>query len=204
MSKLTPSKQDYLEAILDLSVQGAPVRSIDVANALGFSRASVSRAIGLLRADGFLLQQPYGGDHPHRSGPPGSHKGPPPPRPAEILPDPHFAGAGGDRRGGRLPDGACGQLHHSGTDRSRRHPAYEGVSRRQIAICCPPAFLFPPCFLPYFSNQKRLPHMGKPFDFVFTGHPKSGWLRRSSRRHWPGSWGRCTPGGCGCSPRGWG
>ena len=27
----------------------------------GFSRASVSRAIGLLRADGFLLQQPYGG-----------------------------------------------------------------------------------------------------------------------------------------------
>ena len=52
MSKLTPSKQDYLEAILDLSVQGAPVRSIDVANALGFSRASVSRAIGLLRADG--------------------------------------------------------------------------------------------------------------------------------------------------------
>ena len=41
MSKLTPSKQDYLEAILDLSVQGAPVRSIDVANALGFSRASV-------------------------------------------------------------------------------------------------------------------------------------------------------------------
>ena len=61
MSKLTPSKQDYLEAILDLSVQGAPVRSIDVANALGFSRASVSRAIGLLRAYGFLLQQPYGG-----------------------------------------------------------------------------------------------------------------------------------------------
>ena len=61
MNKLTPSKQDYLEAILDLSVQGAPVRSIDVANALGFSRASVSRAIGLLRADGFLLQQPYGG-----------------------------------------------------------------------------------------------------------------------------------------------
>ena len=37
------------------------MRSIDVANALGFSRASVSRAIGLLRADGFLLQQPYGG-----------------------------------------------------------------------------------------------------------------------------------------------
>lgn len=61
MSKLTPSKQDYLEAILDLSVQGDPVRSIDVANALGFSRASVSRAISLLKADGFIHQQPYGG-----------------------------------------------------------------------------------------------------------------------------------------------
>ena len=61
MNTLTPSKQDYLEAILQLSHHGDSVRSIDVANMLGFSRSSVSRAIGLLKADGFLLQEPYGG-----------------------------------------------------------------------------------------------------------------------------------------------
>ena len=58
---LYESGEDYLEAILVLRQEKGSVRSIDVANALGFSRASVSRAIGLLRADGFLLQQPYGG-----------------------------------------------------------------------------------------------------------------------------------------------
>ena len=61
MGKLTASKQDYLEAILSLSQGGdGGVRSVDVAAMLGFSRASVSRAISLLKADGFLLQEPYG------------------------------------------------------------------------------------------------------------------------------------------------
>jgi len=60
MHKLSPSKQDYLETILDLSKQGEAVRSIDVANTLGFSRASVSRAISQLKADGYILQEPYG------------------------------------------------------------------------------------------------------------------------------------------------
>ena len=61
VGKLTASKQDYLEAILSLSQgENAGVRSVDVAALLGFSRASVSRAISLLKADGFLLQEPYG------------------------------------------------------------------------------------------------------------------------------------------------
>jgi DtxR family Mn-dependent transcriptional regulator len=60
MGKLTPSKQDYLETILDLMKNNANVRSIDIATALGFSRASVSRAIGLLKTDGFLTQERYG------------------------------------------------------------------------------------------------------------------------------------------------
>jgi DtxR family Mn-dependent transcriptional regulator len=60
MSKLTPSKQDYLETIFDLMKNNPTVRSIDVANVLGFSRASISRAIGLLKADGFLTQERYG------------------------------------------------------------------------------------------------------------------------------------------------
>ena len=128
MNKLTPSKQDYLEAILDLSVQG--------------NRPPPGGR--------FPSPAALWGDHPHRPGPPGGHKGSSPPRPAEILPDPYSTGAGGDRRGGRLPDGACGQLHHSGTDRSRRHPAYEGVSRRQVAMCCPPVYpvssVFPSLF----------------------------------------------------------
>jgi DtxR family Mn-dependent transcriptional regulator len=60
MNKLTPSKQDYLETILALMKNNPTVRSIDVASALGFSRASVSRAISLLKADGFLTQERYG------------------------------------------------------------------------------------------------------------------------------------------------
>ena len=60
MSKLTVSKQDYLETILDLSQKEEGVRSVDIAQAFGYSRASVSRAIKQLREDGFLRQEPYG------------------------------------------------------------------------------------------------------------------------------------------------
>ena len=60
MPNTTPSREDYLEAIFDLSRDSKEVRSIDVATQLGFSRASVSRAIGLLKRDGFVDQEPYG------------------------------------------------------------------------------------------------------------------------------------------------
>ena len=60
MGKLTVSKQDYLETILDHSSRGESVRSVDIAQAFGYSRASVSRAIKQLREDGFLQQEPYG------------------------------------------------------------------------------------------------------------------------------------------------
>lgn len=49
-----------MEVILELTKQNDSVRSIDVATALGFSRASVSRAIGVLKRDGFINQEPYG------------------------------------------------------------------------------------------------------------------------------------------------
>ena len=58
MSKLTPSQQDYLEAILDLG-EGS-VRSIDIATALGFSRASVNKAIQSLKAQGLIEHEHYG------------------------------------------------------------------------------------------------------------------------------------------------
>ncbi len=47
------SAENYLEAILALSQQG-PVRSIDVAQHLGVSKPSVSRAMGLLRGNGYV------------------------------------------------------------------------------------------------------------------------------------------------------
>lgn len=61
MSKaLSPSNEDYLEAIYDLSKEHTPVRSIEVSTRLGVSRASVNKAVGLLKDSGFLTQQPYG------------------------------------------------------------------------------------------------------------------------------------------------
>lgn len=57
---VTPSREDYLETIYDLSGGTESVRSIDVAEELGFSRASVSRAISVLKRDGYVEQQPYG------------------------------------------------------------------------------------------------------------------------------------------------
>lgn len=51
---LHESAEMYLETIYQLSLQQPSVRSIDVAEALGYSRASVSRAVGLLKQDGYL------------------------------------------------------------------------------------------------------------------------------------------------------
>ena len=48
------SAENYLEAILALSEKG-PVRSIDVAQHLGFSKPSVSRAMSLLRDNGYVV-----------------------------------------------------------------------------------------------------------------------------------------------------
>ncbi|MEA5050278.1 MAG: metal-dependent transcriptional regulator [Oscillospiraceae bacterium] len=47
------SAENYLETILILSRSGS-VRSIDVAAATGFSKPSISRAMKLLREDGYL------------------------------------------------------------------------------------------------------------------------------------------------------
>ena len=48
------SREDYLEAILQLSEKGKLVRSIDVANHLGFSRPSVSIAMKKLKQEGLV------------------------------------------------------------------------------------------------------------------------------------------------------
>ncbi len=59
--ELTSSYEDYIEAIYDLSLRsGGSVRSTDVANELGFSKASVARATKNLRESGYINQERYG------------------------------------------------------------------------------------------------------------------------------------------------
>ena len=54
------SGEMYLETIYVLSQQSSSVRSIDVAERMGFSKPSVSRAVGLLKKDGMLLMDESG------------------------------------------------------------------------------------------------------------------------------------------------
>lgn len=54
------SGEMYLETIYVLSQLSYSVRSIDVAEHLGYSKPSVSRAVGLLKRDGFLLVDDMG------------------------------------------------------------------------------------------------------------------------------------------------
>jgi len=57
---ITASKEDYLERIYDISLLDEKVRSVDVARALGVSRASVNKCLGVLKQDGYIEQEPYG------------------------------------------------------------------------------------------------------------------------------------------------
>lgn len=57
---LSPASEDYLETIFDLSSRGEAVRSVDVAQALNVSKASVNKALGVLRKGGLIDQEPYG------------------------------------------------------------------------------------------------------------------------------------------------
>ncbi|MGN1458238.1 MAG: metal-dependent transcriptional regulator [Acutalibacteraceae bacterium] len=51
---LQESGEMYLETILILSNEKGTVRSIDIAEYMGFSKPSVSRAVGLLRNGGYI------------------------------------------------------------------------------------------------------------------------------------------------------
>ena len=51
---LQESGEMYLETILILTQKSSNVRSIDVCEEMGFSKPSVSRAIGLLRSGGYV------------------------------------------------------------------------------------------------------------------------------------------------------
>lgn len=62
MEKVSMSHEDYLEAIVILGgTTEKSIRSVDVAKQLGVSKASVNKAVGLLKEKG-LADQPYYGD----------------------------------------------------------------------------------------------------------------------------------------------
>lgn len=59
MAKIQESGEMYLETIYVLSKKG-PVRSTDVAERMGYSKPSISRAVGLLKSSGHLLMDKEG------------------------------------------------------------------------------------------------------------------------------------------------
>lgn len=57
---LLESGENYLETILILQKRKGNVRSIDVANELNFTKASVSRAMSILKKDNYINMEPGG------------------------------------------------------------------------------------------------------------------------------------------------
>ncbi|MGN1128136.1 MAG: metal-dependent transcriptional regulator [Candidatus Flemingiibacterium sp.] len=57
---LQESGEMYLETIYVLSKTKAHVHSVDVGDYMGYSKPSVSRAVGILRKGGFLTMEPDG------------------------------------------------------------------------------------------------------------------------------------------------
>ena len=58
--QLHESGEMYLETILVLSKSNPVVRSIDISEEMGFSKPSVSRAVGLLKENGYIEVDPSG------------------------------------------------------------------------------------------------------------------------------------------------
>lgn len=59
MHNLSASSQDYLEALLELSAYGEAIRSVDLANKMQVTRASITKAIKVLKAAGYIQQERY-------------------------------------------------------------------------------------------------------------------------------------------------
>ena len=58
--RLQESGEMYLETILILSRTKNYVRSIDVCEYMGYSKPSISRAVGILKGDGYITVEPSG------------------------------------------------------------------------------------------------------------------------------------------------
>ena len=58
--KLSPSNEDYLEAIHQLLQEESHVHSVQVAQRLKVSKPSVNKAVNVLKEAGLVEQEPYG------------------------------------------------------------------------------------------------------------------------------------------------
>ena len=58
--KIHESAENYLEAILMIGHRKPEIRSIDIANELGFSKPSVSYAMKQFRENGYIIMAPDG------------------------------------------------------------------------------------------------------------------------------------------------
>jgi len=56
---LTPSNEDYLEAILILDQRGKKVKSVDIADMLNVSKPGVNKAMNILKAIGLINKDSY-------------------------------------------------------------------------------------------------------------------------------------------------
>ena len=61
MHQIRESGEDYLEVILDIERELGVVRSVEIARRMSVSRASVSKALAVLRTAG-LVEPSYYGD----------------------------------------------------------------------------------------------------------------------------------------------
>ena len=57
---LLESGENYLETILILQQRNGNVRSIDIATEMNFSKPSVSRAMSILKKNGYIIMEPDG------------------------------------------------------------------------------------------------------------------------------------------------
>lgn len=57
---LHASGEDYLEAVLILQKEKGMVRSVDLALQMGYSKPSISHAVGVLKESGFLFKDKDG------------------------------------------------------------------------------------------------------------------------------------------------
>ena len=57
--KIQESGENYLETILLLEMRNGTVRAVDIANELGYSKPSVTRAMGVLKKAGLVDQELY-------------------------------------------------------------------------------------------------------------------------------------------------
>ena len=57
---ISSTLKEYLEVIYDISKTGSGARTTDIAKRLGISKPSVNRAVGTLKAKGYVTHEPYG------------------------------------------------------------------------------------------------------------------------------------------------